>query len=67
MYVAKIKAPLISFAVTANLICVFVFAYAKKPVFLRCGSIKTISTSQQTCDFVSNFKQAVPMSTHNLR
>ena len=28
MYVAKIKA-LISFAVTAKLICVFVFAYAK--------------------------------------
>ena len=26
---------LISFAVTAKLICVFVFAYAKKPVFSR--------------------------------
>ena len=29
---------LISFAVTAKLICVFVFAYAKKPVFSRRGS-----------------------------
>ena len=37
MYVAKTKA-LISFAVTAKLICVFIFAYAKKR-FLRHGSI----------------------------
>ena len=35
--VAKTKA-LISFAVTAKLICVFVFAYAKKPVFSKRGS-----------------------------
>ena len=34
---AKTKA-LISFAVTAKLICVFVFAYAKKTVFSRRGS-----------------------------
>ena len=32
IHVAKTKA-LISFAVTAKLICVFVFTYAKKPVF----------------------------------
>ena len=38
IHVAKTKA-LISFAVTAKLICVFVFAYAKKPVFSRRGSI----------------------------
>ena len=29
---------LISFAITAKLICVFVFAYAKRPVFSRRGS-----------------------------
>ena len=37
----KTKA-LISFAVTAKLICVFVFAYAKKPVFSRRGSFTFI-------------------------
>ena len=36
IYVAKTKA-LISFAVTAKLICVF-FCICKKPVFSRCGS-----------------------------
>ena len=40
-YVGKTKA-LISFAVTAKLICVFVFAYAKKPVFSRHGSFYTV-------------------------
>ena len=35
--IAKTKA-LISFAVTAKLICVFVFAYANNPVFLQRGS-----------------------------
>ena len=35
--IAKTKA-LISCAVTAQLICVFVFAYAKKPVFSERGS-----------------------------
>ena len=37
IYVAKTKA-LISFAVTAKLICVFVFAYAKSRFFSRRGS-----------------------------
>ena len=37
MYVAKTKA-LISFAVTAKLICVFVFAYMQNPVFSCRGS-----------------------------
>ena len=40
MQVAKTKA-LISFAVTAKLICVFVFAYAKS-LFSRSGSISMI-------------------------
>ena len=41
--VAKTKA-LISFAVTAKLICVFVFACAKNPVFSRRGSYKPCLT-----------------------
>ena len=51
MYVAKTRA-LISFAVTAKLICVFVFAYAKKPVFSRCGSFdKSIITRKPVLGF----------------
>ena len=50
--VAKTKA-LISFVVTAKLICVFVFAYAKKLVLSQRGSIKfnihTTEISLQLC------------------
>ena len=44
---AKTKT-LISFAVTAKLICVFVFAYAKKPGFSRRGSNKSPSVILKT-------------------
>ena len=37
MRVVKTKG-LISFAVTAKLICIFAFCMCKKPVFSQCGS-----------------------------
>ena len=46
MYVAKTKA-LISFAVTAKLICVFCFRICKKPVFSRRGGSNMFSGSSQ--------------------
>ena len=47
MYVAKTKA-LISCAVTSQLICVFVFAYAKKPNFSERGSYVKIFFNAST-------------------
>ena len=59
-YVAKTKA-LISFAVTAKLICVFVFAYARKKRFshneahMICSIIK-FTRFMFSIDYISRFK-----------
>ena len=45
MYVAKTKA-LISFAVTAKLICVFVFAYAKRWFSHDAAHLNMVTTAQ---------------------
>ena len=59
--IAKTKA-LISFAVTAKLICIFVFAYAKKPVFSWRGSFDCGTSLAVHLSFVCaviNFKQNI--------
>ena len=55
---AKTKA-LISFAVTMKLICVFVFAYAKKTVFSRRGSddVLNFMTTYMFAACMLKFKQ----------
>ena len=55
MYVAKTKA-LISFAVTAKLICVFVFAYAKSRFSHDAAHMETGTANKQPREPPRNFQ-----------
>ena len=64
IYVAKTKA-LISFAVTAKLICVFVFAYAKSRSSHNEAQISNQSRTNSPINAHLTIAQVMPRYNHN--